>query len=444
MAERIRTLMYDQQRRRGTAGEALAAPLLRVVPIMARWPWYIQVSAIYISARFVSWCIFVAVARHQGPSPWGDGEPGYLQFINIWDAEWYHRIYSGGYPGEIPRDASGDALTNAWAFYPLFPLLVRVLAFITGMPWVAAAPLFATIAGLGAMLVIFKLFRLVDSRMRRRPIHLHAPEDSALPGAQRSSHENALWGVALVSTFPVSPILQVPYAESLHLVLLAASLYLLLRRDYLMAIPLVLLMCLARPAGVPFAVLAAVHLLLRILHRRTDPLPLREALKAALLVVVSGVGAIAWPLIAWWVTGDIRAYTETEAAWRGGGGIVPFLPWVESAQRLFGDVLGWLAPLLLVVAVVVYLDSIAVRRLGTDLRLWCGAYILYLLAFLHPQTSTFRMLVPLFPLALATVYVSKSRAYRSSVIVLFTLLQIVWVAWLWLWDELPGGGDYPP
>lgn len=427
--------MYEKQRRRGTAGGVLAAPLRGLLPAVARWPWYVQAALVYLAARFVSWCIFVAVARHQGPSPWGDGEPGYLDFINIWDAEWYHRIYSGGYPGEIPRDASGDALTNAWAFYPLFPILVRLLTFVTGLPWMIAGPLLATVAGLGAILVIYKLFVLVDFRMRRA---------SGAVRLRRTSHENALWAVALVSTFPVSAILQVPYAESLHLLLLSASLYLLLRRNYLTALPVVLLMCLARPTGVPFALLAAVHLLLRIRHRHTDALPVKEGIKATALMVASGAGALAWPVLAWAVTGDMRAYTQTEAAWRGDDLIVPFLPWVDSAQRLFGDVLGWVAPLLLVAAVVVYLDSTAVRRLGTDLRIWCGAYILYLLVFLHPQTSTFRLLLPLFPLALATVYVSKSRAYRSSVIILFTLLQIVWVAWLWLWDELPGGGDYPP
>ncbi|WP_026818864.1 hypothetical protein [Arthrobacter castelli] len=435
--------MHDDQLRRATAGESLAAPLRSLVPVFARWPWYVQVGLVYAAARFVSWCIFVAVARHQGPGPWGDGEPGYLDFINIWDSEWYHRIYSEGYPGEIPRDDSGNALTNAWAFYPLFPLLVRVLTFITGLPWIVAAPLLATLAGLGAVLMIYKLFLLIDRR-RLRGSASGTFDDAAMAGVRRSPHENALWGAALVSTFPVSAILQVPYAESLHLLLLAASLFALLRRDYLMAVPLVLLMCLARPTGVPFALLVLVHLLLRIWHRRSDPFPAGEAAKAGLLTMVSGAGALAWPAIAWWVTGDMRAYTETEAAWRSDGGIVPFLPWVQTGQRLFGDVLGWVAPLLLVAAVVVYLDSTAVRRLGTDLRLWCASYFLYLLVFLHPQTSTFRLLFPAFPLALAAVYVSKSRAYRASVIVLFTLLQIVWVAWLWLWDELPGGGDYPP
>lgn len=71
----------------------------------------------------------------------------------------------------------------------------------------------------------------------------------------------------------------------------------------------------------------------------------------------------------------------------------------------------------------------------------------YLLVFLHPQTSTFRMLLPpLFPLALGVALLSKSKAYRGTVVLMFVLLQIVWVVWLWAWAPPlpPGGGDYPP
>ena len=57
-----------------------------------------------------------------------------------------------------------------------------------------------------------------------------------------------------------------------------------------------------------------------------------------------------------------------------------------------------------------------VAALGTELRLWCCCYMGYLLVFLHPQTSTFRMLLPLFPLALSAALVSRSRAYRGTVV----------------------------
>ena len=54
------------------------------------------------------------------------------------------------------------------------------------------------LAGLGAALVIYVLFR------------------------HKAAHAAALWGVAFFATFPVSAVLQVPYAESLNLLLLAA------------------------------------------------------------------------------------------------------------------------------------------------------------------------------------------------------------------------------
>jgi hypothetical protein len=50
------------------------------------------------------------------------------------------------------------------------------------------------------------------------------------------------------------------------------------------------------------------------------------------------------------------------------------------------------------------------------------------------------MLLPLFPLALGAALLSRSRAYRGAVVVMFLLLQIVWVVWLWAWAQLPGGG----
>jgi hypothetical protein len=159
--------------------------------------------------------------------------------------------------------------------------------------------------------------------------------------------------------------------------------------------------------------------------------------------MASGAAALAWPVLAWAATGELRAYTDTETAWRGED-LVLFKPWFEMGTQLFGPVGGVLAPLALAAAAVLCLVSAPVRRLGPVLRLWCASYGLYLFAFLHPQTSTFRMLLPLFPLALAAALVSRSRAYRVCLLLMFLAGQIVWVTWLWSWAQLPGGGDYPP
>ncbi|NKX53755.1 hypothetical protein [Arthrobacter mobilis] len=385
----------------------------------ARWPWWVQVCGIYALARVFSLLVFTAVARQQGPSPWGPARPDYLDFIGIWDSAWYERIYREGYPDQVPRGPDGRALENQWAFYALFPALVRAANALTGLEWRILAPLLATAAGFAAVLLAYKLFR------------------------QFAGHPAALWGVVFVSSFPVSPILQVPYAESLNLALLAAGLYLMVRGRYLAALPVVVLMCLSRPVGVPFAAMAGLYLLWRIHRRGRNPLPAAEFARLAVLVLVSGVAALAWPVLAWAVTGEMRAYTDTEMAWRGRD-LVLFQPWFEMGARLFGPVSGFLAPLVLAAAALLCLMSRPVRRLGPVLRLWCACYGLYLFAFLHPQTSTFRMMLPLFPLALAAALVSDSRAYRVCLLLMFLSGQVVWVTWLWSWAELPGGGDYPP
>jgi hypothetical protein len=402
---------------------------------LARWPWWAQVAAVYVAARLVSACIFMSAALHQGFNPWFPAKPDYWNFINIWDARWYESVMTGGYPSELPVDAAGNVQENTWAFYPLFPTLGRMLSAATGMTPAAALTVIAMLAGLAASLVVYVLFRT------------------------RTAHWPAVWGTAFFATFPVSPVLQVPYAESLNLLLLAAALLLVVRRHYLWGIPVVLAMCLSRPTGVPFAATVGILFLYRAgkswLEARNQGLAVRgrqtgsrvhsrnELWSLAGLTAVSGAAALAWPAIAWAATGDIAAYTKTETVWRGDD-LVPFKPWFDTGVLLFGPVLGLVAPFVFVAAFGLFMASPPVRRLGTELRLWCVCYMGYLVVFLHPQTSTFRMLLPLFPLALAAALVSRSRAYRGAVITMFVLLQVVWVVWLWAWAQLPGGGDYPP
>lgn len=392
------------------------------------WPWWVQVSALYAAARLVSACIFMAAALHQGPNPWFPAKPDYWNFINIWDARWYGQVITGGYPSVLPTDAAGNVQENTWAFYPLFPSLAGGLSRLTGLAPAASLTLVAMLAGWGAALAVYALFR------------------------QKAPHAAAMWGVAFFSVFPVSAVLQVPYAEPLSLLLLAWALLLVVRRQYLWAIPVVVLLCLSRPVGVPFAAMTGLLLVFRAAafarsgrgrapggnaHSGRDLAALTG------LTAVAGLSALAWPAVAWAATGDPRAYTKTETVWRGHD-LIPFKPWFDTGVDLFGPVLGVLAPVVFVALFAAMLFLPPVVRLGVELRLWCACYMGYLVVFLHPQTSTFRMLLPLFPLALGAVFLSRSRAYRGSVVTMFLLLQMVWIVWLWAWAQLPGGGDYPP
>lgn len=402
-----------------TLNDKLYGLVRAAVAPLRRAPWWLKVALLYLAARLVSFAILSGAAWHAEASPWGGRQPGYLTFIDRWDAGWYERIFDGGYPSSIPRNAAGAAEPNQWAFYPLFPALVRCLHLVTGLSWDVAAPLSAGLAGLAAALMIYKLFRVF------------------------ATPDTALWGVAFFATFPISPILQVGYAESLSAFLLAAALFALIRRKYWSAVPIVVLLCLTRPIGVPFAAVVGVHLMMRWWQRRTKPFPVSETVAGMSLLAVSTIMAFAWVVVAAVVTGDSSAYTDTELAWRGGP-LVLFIPWITMGVYLLGPFWGPVVPVLLVVFAGLFLNSHSVRRLGPELRLWCAMYLLYLLAVLQPQSSTFRLLLPLFPLALAAAFISKSRAYRWSVIVMFTLLQIVWVVWLWQYVAINTGMAWPP
>ncbi|GAB3282780.1 glycosyltransferase family 39 protein [Sinomonas notoginsengisoli] len=398
---------------------ALSAGVRHAAARFAAFPSWIQVLVVYAASRVVSFCIIAAAALQQEVNPWLAPRPDYWHFVQIWDSEWYGRIVQNGYPSTLPRSATGSLQQNAWAFYPVFPLLVRLLSGIPGIPWEAWAQVVALVAGFAAAVVIYRLFR------------------------HRADHSDALWGVVFVAFFPISPILQIPYAESLALLFLAWALLWVVERRYLAAIPVVAVLALTRPVGVPFALMLGVLFLVKAAQLRTGRTTAAELARLAGLAAAGVASAAAWPLIAWWQTGVPDAYTATETVWRGGP-LVPFLPWFDTGQFLFGPFFGMLAPFALVAVAALYFTSTHVRRIGVEMALWCGAYVAYLLAVLHPQTSTFRMMLPLFPLALAGVRLSRSRSYRWTALVMFVLLQIVWVVWLWVWARLPEGGDWPP
>lgn len=393
-------------------------------------PWWCQALLIWLASRVLGFVIFSVVDRQAPDGPWGQPPLGYFNFVNIWDAQWYQRIHDGGYPTDLPRDSAGTVQANQWAFYPVFPMLVRAITGTTGLPWAAVASTVALLAGFAAAVLILKLFQ------------------------QFLGHTTALWALAVVAFGPTSPIFQTAYAESLHLALMAAALLLILRGHTLAAAPVILVMCLARPAGVPFA--AALGLTWFVIAVRrvfaTRGLgdddagtPLWRVFDKWFWLAIWACGcAMLWPAIAWWWTGEVGAYTDTETAWRGTS-LVPFEPWFTLGSRFFGPVTGWLVVVVLVVAFALLITTRVVRStLPLTIWMWVVCYAVYLLAFLHPQSSTFRMLIPLFVLAAPLVALSDSKSYRWTLVIVGMMFQIVWVGYLWQWSPLPGGGDWPP
>ncbi|HVD23850.1 MAG TPA: hypothetical protein VNC23_12220, partial [Lapillicoccus sp.] len=58
--------------------------------------------------------------------------PGYWVVMANWDGQWYQQIADVGYPNPLPLDDTGHVDMNAWAFFPLYPMIVGALMRLTG------------------------------------------------------------------------------------------------------------------------------------------------------------------------------------------------------------------------------------------------------------------------------------------------------------------------
>lgn len=426
-----------------------------------RLPWWVGVLAIWGASRLVTTGILMSFAARQGENAWTGANPGYLDFARLWDAHWYYIVAAVGYPSEIPRDENGLAGENAWAFMPVYPGLVRLGMALTGtysaQGFAAVAVTISVIASAVAALLFFVLAR------------------------RWLSARTALLATALFCAAPLSPILQVGYAESLHLALLFGALILVLDRQWVLLSFVVTVMALTRPSGLAFALLLVLVWGWRWMRRDSEPFAPRERLRLGVAAMIAGLAGLAWPGIVALATGELRGYLDTELAWRrpylGDVELLPFTPWVQGAQWWAGEqwwpdplvpgvpwstgeVLGPVILLALLGLAAAAFALPAMRRMPIELRFWIIAYALYLLAVFFPQSSTFRLLVPLAPvlgaLALGIVSVgtgriaggwppARVRALRVVLAVLALALGIVGqVAWVHIGWWVDGYDWTPP
>jgi hypothetical protein len=371
---------------------------------------------VYAASRLVTTLFLAVVHALTATATWAqhDGGPGFAGYLSSWDAVFYREISEQGYPVELPRDDEGRVVKNAWAFMPLFPALVRVVRPVVGGDWLIAAIVVAVLAGAGATLV---LHRLMLTRF----------------GARAS-----FWGAVFFCVAPMSFVLQVPYAESLFLLLMFGALLAMTLRRWAWFTVLGVLASVAHPGSLALSAALGLTWLVRLIRARRatrrdehehehehehdrvrDRTPLAEHVRIWAAVVAA-------------VTGERDGYFATESSWWrdyiGSDGFVPFTPWFR-----FGDAMaGWLG----VVAVVLLLAVVVLglvrrsQRLGLELQTYAIGYVAYLVAVFLPQQSSFRMLMPLAPL-LGDPQLSATRRRVVVTIVSGLALQVVAIVLLW-------------
>jgi hypothetical protein len=383
----------------------------------------LRIGILYVAARLVTTGFLFAAAELSGAgSRFGDGASLFTLLLG-WDAQWYWYVAENGYPAELPRTESGDVGENQWAFMPVYAYLARGLGFVLGS-WGAGAVVISLVAGYLACLVLHRIVRM------------------------RADEDVALWAVAFFAFAPLAALFQIGYAESLFLLWLFLSLRQVAVRRYGWLYLLIPLMGFTRPGVLAFALFLGLFGTWRWFSRGREPLARREVIHIVVLGALAVAVGFSWQVIAGVVTGDGGAYLATELAWRRNwlGDVeavfVPFDGFVHGAAFWFGSWgLGTLAGYIALAASILAVAALLlfephVKRMGVEMRLWTASYLVYLLAVFFPQSSIFRLLVPLSPLWGAAA-MPRSLWWRVGVLAACLLGQ-----WWWIYNMYALGNAY--
>lgn len=213
---------------------------------------------------------------------------GYIvEVLTSWDGRWYLEIVRSGYPRAIPPDITYEQLEARAAFFPLYPLLVRVAdVVLPGGDTMAALFVNLLLSVVAVVLVGLLARQWFDVAVARR-------------------------AMVLFAVFPGSFVMSFAYSETLLIVLAAACLLALSHDRWLLAGIAAALATAARPNGIALVAACAVAALIALRSRRDW-----TALIAPLLAPV-GFVAFQWFLLGH--TGERAAWFRVQReAWREG------------------------------------------------------------------------------------------------------------------------------
>ncbi|WP_250027305.1 hypothetical protein [Paractinoplanes maris] len=212
-----------------------------------------------------------------------DDDPiGIRDRLLVWDAGWFLRVAVDGYPHGYTYQG-GQLQGNELAFFPVYPMLIRLVAAL-GIPATTAALMVSWLASIGAAVAVHLL-------------------GTSLYGKRTG------WAlVAICFSAPVAIVFSMAYSEGVFLALVAGMLVAAHRRVWWAAGLLGLLTALTRPTGAAAAVALAVAALLAVRESRA------KAWQPITAAVVALAGVPLFLIWVGWRVGDPAAWFRIQAA----------------------------------------------------------------------------------------------------------------------------------
>jgi hypothetical protein len=217
------------------------------------------------------------------PYPWNYSKSLWLAIWGVWDSGWYLDVAKFGYSSALRQDP--EILNQAnYAFFPLYPVLMRVLGPLVGGPFNAGLAI-SNISLFVTCLVAIRLVRLdFDALTARR-------------------------AAKYLLLFPTAFILSGVFSESLFLALVVSSFYLLRKERLLAAGAMGFLASLTRSVGV-FLILP-----LAIEYWRQRRLQSRPIEARAAFLLFAPLGLAVFSAYNYVLTGNALAFARIQSSW---------------------------------------------------------------------------------------------------------------------------------
>jgi len=339
-------------------------------------------EALRIAALWAAWLtllmLFSCLARRLAPI---EGE-SFISSLFHFDAGWYQEIARHGYFDPA-----------ATAFFPLYPLMVRVLSYPLLGNYRLAALVISWISLLGALLY---LQRLASS--------LENPE---------AAFRSCLY----LLVFPTAIILAVGYSESLFLLCAVASFYHARRSGWTAAGAWAGAACLARPTGLAVCAAIALEALRRSGWRLSG---LRPRMAAVLL---GPLGLVAYMVYLQADFGDFLIFSKAHQSWGRS-----FNPWgiFRSLGNVFShrDLLSAETAFLLLILAFLALTVLIFVRYGAPLGIMSLLSLLFPLLIspkTEPTMSIARMVLVIYPAFILMGRWGRNRDLERAYLVVSTL-----------------------
>lgn len=310
---------------------------------------------------------------------------------NVWDAKWYLNIAEHGYTYVSPDQGEAN-----YAFFPLYPILIRLVGYLIGSTY-AAGIIVSNVCLIIACYFLYKLIRLDEDQ------------------------ETAKRTIKYLFVFPTAFIFSGILTESLFLALILAVFYYARKKHWLLAGTIGLFASLTKLIGA-FLILPLAY---EYLKQRN--FSIKKIRFNALFLLLIPLGVVCFAAYNYHLTGDALAFIHVQKWW-GNHTSNPFVTlWNALHSGSFDTFFQGTFTLIALIILIVFIKRI---RFSYWLE---GIYTL-----LVPMTggimySMLRHVVIAFPIYLIFAKISKNKNVDQLLTIFLAILQgylmIIWTTW---------------